>query len=337
MDLPFKLYIAPVLAAESSSTISAISSASHSTGSSSATSALKTLALGEAHVADAQFVWTTVAVAPGRYIVNGTVASGARVFFSPTSPFTVEGHDRHCMDALPEPELEASPNRSVLHPEALLATSDQTTSTGSSAGAIAGGTVAGVFAVLLLAALFIYIRKRRKHAPVALRPRSPIPPSTGEGPARMQISDTPAPTPLPFASPSGRVPSPPSPPVVDPDSAPVSPATTRNPPSAWTGGVSRPVTMYAESTVMSDDSFAEERAALRHEFGMESVGPGRRAYTSRESSVWSELPVGPDGQALALEGARRKPPRSLTFSVSNPDNTVWEDGEEHSPPPTPKR
>ncbi|KZV88922.1 hypothetical protein EXIGLDRAFT_772219 [Exidia glandulosa HHB12029] len=286
-----------------------------SISSSAAASALAPVAtLGQARVQDLKFRSAQLAAAPGTYIVSATAPSGTAgspISFTPTSAFVVSGDNTPCLRVN---DFASTPSSS---------TSNSSTKK-TSAGIIAGAIVSALVVVLAIVAVSLYCLRKRRRAPVALRPRTPV--ILPAGSSHVQI--TPSPTPLPALSTAPLYPGPDS-------SSPVlsaSPSSARGPPPSsfqppYKESNSRPTSM-----AVSDDSFVE---GLRDEYDAATEaggnGPRGRPWTSRESSVWSDLPVGPDGMALQLENARKK--KSLTFAVSNPDNTVWE--EELPSPPLP--
>ncbi|KAH7099552.1 concanavalin A-like lectin/glucanase domain-containing protein [Auriculariales sp. MPI-PUGE-AT-0066] len=291
---------------------------------SGADGAVETVPIGQTTLQDLSFRWLRVVVGPGSYVVNATkTSSTSLILFLPTAAFSVSaGSDTSCLVYFTEGlSSTTSPNlSSPTITDAPPGPSPQKSNT----AVIAGGSVAGVALLILVAGILWYWLKRRRNAPVAVRTRTV---SYSSASSHNKVPSFPSPSPnqsipLVMIMPS----SPRTPmgtyqrqlPVAHP-SQPVATPDQRPPNSSG----------YAESTVQSDDSFAEERDALREEFqisdGTTSAGGARRngrPFSAVQSSVASDMEVGPDGRPA---GHERKP-KPLTFAVSNPDHTVWEEG-----------
>jgi hypothetical protein len=305
------------------------------------------VAIGQTNLADASFRWLRVAVGPGSYIINGTRASDlSAVVIKPTDPFTVvAGADTSCVQFFDEGLRAAtSTTTTATVPTISTPTNGEGSPKKSNVAVIAGGVAAGVVVLLLLAGIVWLWLRRRRHAPVAVRKRR----ATMNNSIKSLRQDKAGSfgydsDPIPLA-------------VIMQPASPLSPrqqlqqpshagATYANypralppPPPVQFSESQHHSAPYAESTAVSDDSFAEERDALRAEFqssdGMTSAGGGRgrngRPFSTIESSVGTDAGLGLERDRVSGAGAPPVPhnerrPRQMTFAVSNPDHTVWED------------
>jgi len=303
------------------------------------------ISIGQAIFDDAQFRWLRVAVGPGSYIINATRASNtSTLVFQPTFPFTVvAGTDISCVQFFRE---GLSTSTTATTTTDIAPTNSTPAGDGgspkSNIAVIAGGAAAGVVVLLLLAGMVWLWLRRRKHAPVAVRKRRTTLNSSirslgqdkagslGHGSDSIPLTVV---MPVPPLSPRQQT-------QQAPQTGSVYTAYPRSlppPPPEHSLEPQHRAAPYAESTAMSDDSFAEERDALRAEFqssdGTTSAGGrGRngRPFSAIESSVGTDAGLGLERDRVGGTGAPPVPyndrrPKQMTFAVSNPDHTVWED------------
>lgn len=305
------------------------------------------VSIGQTILIDASFRWLRVSVGPGSYIINGTRASDtSSLVLKPTDAFTVvAGTDTTCVQFFNEGLRGATSTTTTTAtvPTNSMSTKGDSSPKKSNVAVIAGGVAAGVVVLLLLAGMVWLWLRRRRHAPVAVRKRRATLNSSirslGKDKAGSFGYDS---DPIPLAvimpvaplSPRQQFQQPPhtgTPYACYPRALPPSPPGQFLDPE-------RRAAPYAESTAVSDDSFAEERDALRAEFqssdGTTSAGGGRgrngRPFSAIESSVGTDAGLGLERDRASGAGAPPVPhherrPRQMTFAVSNPDHTVWEE------------